>query len=132
MVVPRFVESAIKNNPINIFGDGSQTRVFCHVSDSVKAILALASTEGTIGEVFNVGGLGEISVLNLAKLIINQLNSNSEIIFTDYDDAYSIGFEDMLRRVPDITKIKLFTNWAPTISLEKIIDDVSYSLPKEI
>jgi UDP-glucose 4-epimerase len=132
MVIPRFVRAAIENKPLKIFGDGSQTRVFCHVSDSVKAILALSINDKTIGEVFNLGGKGEISILELAKLILKQTNSKSEITFTDYEDAYAIGFEEMARRVPDITKIKLHTGWDPTISLNTIVEDVAKSLLKEI
>jgi UDP-glucose 4-epimerase len=131
MVIPRFVKAAIENKPLKIFGDGSQTRVFCHVKDSVKAILDLSANDKTIGEVFNVGGKGEISILDLAKLIINQTNSKSEITFTDYEDAYAAGFEEMVRRVPDITKIKLQIGWEPDVSLNTIIDDVSKSLLKE-
>jgi UDP-glucose 4-epimerase len=127
MVIPRFVRAAIENKPLNIFGDGFQTRVFCHISDSVEAILALALNDKTIGEVFNVGGKGEISILDLAKLIIEQTNSKSPITFTDYDDAYATGFEEMARRVPDISKLTKFTGWEPKIDLEKIINDVSKS-----
>jgi UDP-glucose 4-epimerase len=127
MVIPRFVKSALENKPLTIFGNGSQSRVFCHVADTVKAILLLAETHDSIGQVYNIGGEGEITILDLAKLIISTLNSNSEITFTNYEDAYSIGFEDMARRVPDIAKIKLLTSWSPKISLEKIILDVSKS-----
>ena len=127
MVIPRFVRAALENRPLKIFGDGSQTRVFCHVNDSVKAILALAINDKTVGEVFNIGGKGEISILELAKLIIKQTNSKSEITFTDYEDAYATGFEEMARRVPDISKLTKFTGWEPKINLEKIIDDVSKS-----
>jgi len=125
MVIPRFIEAAIKNKPLKIFGNGSQTRVFCHVSDSVRGILALANTDKTIGEVFNLGGQGEISILELAKLIIEKTSSESEIIFTDYEDAYAAGFEDMARRVPDISKILEFTGWEPKLDLDTIIEDVS-------
>ena len=127
MVIPRFVRAASENKSLNIFGDGSQTRVFCHVNDSVKAILALATNDKTIGEVFNIGGRGEISIHDLAKLIIKQTFSKSEITFTDYEDAYATGFEEMARRVPDISKLTKFTGWEPKIDLEKIIDDVSKS-----
>ena len=127
MVIPRFVRAAIENKPLKIFGDGSQTRVFCHVNDSVKAILAIATNDKTVGEVFNIGGRGEISILDLAKLIIKQTDSKSEITFTDYEDAYATGFEEMARRVPDISKLTKFTGWEPKIDLEKIISDVSKS-----
>jgi nucleoside-diphosphate-sugar epimerase len=131
MVIPRFIQSAIENNPINIFGDGSQTRVFCHVKDAVEALL-LTRSDKLVGEVFNIGGKGEISILNLAKLVISRLNSKSKIIFTNYEDAYSTGFEEMMRRVPDIKKINIFTGWEPIIPIETIIDDVAHSLLKKI
>ncbi len=132
MVIPRFVKSATENKPLKIFGDGSQSRVFCHVSDSVKAILALAGNDKAIGEVFNIGGRGEISILELAKMIIDQTKSKSEITFTDYEDAYSAGFEDMVRRVPDISKLANFTGWEPELNLATIIEDVTNSMAKEI
>ena len=124
MVIPRFVEAALKNNNLKIFGNGSQSRVFCHVGDSTKAVLALAENEKSIGEVFNVGGVGEISILDLAKKIVKQTNSKSEITFIDYSDAYLTGFEDMARRVPDISKVKSFTTWEPRYNLDQIIEDV--------
>ena len=127
MVIPRFVKAAIENKPLKIFGDGSQSRVFCHVSDSVKAILALSVNDKTVGEVFNIGGKGEISILELAKLIIKQTNSKSKITFTDYEDAYAAGFEEMTRRVPDISKISSFTGWEPKLGLDRIVADVSES-----
>ncbi len=127
MVIPRFVRAAIEDKPLKIFGNGSQSRVFCHVSDSVKAILALSDSDKTIGEVFNIGGKGEISILDLAKLITKQTNSKSEITFTDYEDAYATGFEEMARRVPDISKLTKFTGWEPKLGLDTIIDDVSKS-----
>ena len=129
MVVPRFVKAALENKPINIFGDGLQSRVFCHVSDSVRAIITLASSEKMIGEVFNIGGVGEISILDLAKLIIERTGSKSDIVFMSYDDAYAVGYEDMARRVPDITKLTSFTGWVPKLDIKTIIDDTikSYS-----
>ena len=125
MVIPRFVKAAVENKPINVFGDGSQSRVFCHVKDSVKAVLLLAETNKSIGEVFNIGGKGEITILDLAKMIIKQTNSKSEITFTEYEDAYALGFEDMARRVPNISKVKQFTGWEPEIDLKTIITDVA-------
>jgi UDP-glucose 4-epimerase len=124
MVIPRFVKAALANEPLEIFGDGLQSRVFCHVSDSVRAVTTLACSSSAIGEVFNVGGKGEISILDLAKLIVELTNSKSEIIFTEYENAYSVGFEDVKRRVPDISKIKKLTGWEPKINLQTIIDDV--------
>ena len=125
MVIPRFVKAALENKPLNIFGDGSQSRVFCHVSDSVRAVNTLASNSSSVGGVFNVGGKGEISIFELAKLIIEQTNSKSDIVFTEYKDAYAAGFEDMARRVPDISKINLLTGWKPEIDLKTIINDVA-------
>jgi UDP-glucose 4-epimerase len=127
MVIPRFVSAAIENQPLNIFGDGSQSRVFCHVSDTVKAILALVINDNSIGEVYNIGGREEITMLELARLIINYTNSKSKISFTDYENAYAFGFEEMFRRVPDISKITQLTGWEPKINLPKIIQDVKNS-----
>jgi UDP-glucose 4-epimerase len=124
MVIPRFINAALEDKPIKIFGDGSQSRVFCHVEDTVKALLLLTLNDKSIGEVFNIGGKGEITILDLAKMIINQTNSKSEITFINYEDAYTVGFEDMARRVPDVSKIKLFAGWEPEIDLKTIIRDV--------
>jgi UDP-glucose 4-epimerase len=128
MVIPRFIKASIDKSPINIFGDGSQTRVFCHVSDTVRAILKLAVMEESIGEVFNIGGKGEVSILELANLVIQVGKSSSSITFTDYSKAYPIGFEDMLRRVPDISKIVSTTGWTPKFDLAAIVKDVYESL----
>jgi len=127
MVIPRFVKAAVTNKPLQIFGDGTQSRVFCHVADAVKAIIALALNDKTIGEVFNVGGKGEITILELAELIIDQTKSKSAITFTDYQDAYAVGYEDMARRVPDVSKIKEFIGWESTIDLKSIINDIANS-----
>lgn len=124
MVIPRFVTSALKDDPIEIFGNGKQSRVFCHVKDSVRAVLSLATNQNAIGEVYNVGGEGEITILELALLVKKIANSNSEIIYTSYQDAYPDGFEDMERRVPDLTKIRNLTGWSPKVSLPKIIEDI--------
>jgi UDP-glucose 4-epimerase len=128
MVIPRFVKSAVQNEPINIFGDGSQTRVFCHVSDAVKAVIMLSKQDKSIGEVVNLGGIGEITILGLAKTIIEVLNSKSKIIFRNYDEAYSIGFEEMRRRVPDISKLQSLIDWKPQINMESIIKDVAENI----
>ena len=128
MVLPRFVESALRNNPINVFGDGNQTRVFCHVLDAVNAILRLISSEKAIGEVFNIGGREEISIKNLALKVIDITKSESKVVFSPYSDSYEPGFEDMLRRVPDLSKIKSFIDWDPSYKLDQIIQDVANSI----
>jgi len=125
MVVPRFVKAALNNEPINIYGDGTQSRVFCHVQDAIEALLQLVATEKTINEVYNVGGTGEITIKELAETIIEQTNSKSAIEYIAYEKAYAPGFEDMQRRVPDIGKIKESLNWSPQRDLKQIITDVA-------
>ena len=131
MVVPRFVQSALKDEPLVVYGDGHQSRVFCHISDATEALLALASLESAIGEVFNVGGEGEISMKDLAAKVITVTGSRSSIEYLPYDIAYPTGFEDMARRVPDTTKLRAAINWKPTRDLTKIIADVAASAPRE-
>jgi len=128
MVVPRFVQSAINNEPLTIYGDGTQSRVFCHVLDAIDAVLKITKDDKTIGEVFNVGGEGETTIQKLAEKIIANTQSKSKITFTPYSDAYPAGFEDMQRRVPDITKAKTSLNWKPSRDLDQIISDVAASL----
>jgi len=125
MVVPRFVQAALKNEPITIYGDGTQSRVFCHVADAVEAIATIAATDSTIGNVYNVGGIGEVSIKQLAEQVVAAIGSTSEITYTAYSDAYPPGFEDIQRRVPDISKIKNAIDWAPTKDLTQIISDIA-------
>jgi UDP-glucose 4-epimerase len=125
MVVPRFVQAALTNEALTIYGDGTQSRVFCHVDDAVQAIATIAATDSTIGEVFNVGGNGEVSIKELAEKVIATTKSQSVITYTPYTDAYPAGFEDIQRRVPDISKIKQAIGWAPTKDLETIIKDIA-------
>jgi UDP-glucose 4-epimerase len=127
MVVPRFIQAAVKNEDIVIYDDGSQSRVFCHVEDAVKAVLTLIETDSTIGDYFNVGGKGETTIKQLAEKVIKQTQSTSQIKYIPYTDAYPAGFEDMQRRVPDITKIRNAIGWQPTHTLESIIDSVAAS-----
>jgi len=127
MVVPRFIQAALKNEDIIIYDDGSQSRVFCHVEDAVKAVLTLTDTDSTIGDYFNVGGTGEITIKQLAEKVIERTSSKSKIKNISYSDAYPAGFEDMQRRVPDITKIKNSIGWHPTHTLDSIIDSVARS-----
>ncbi len=125
MVVPRFVQAALKNQSLTIYGDGTQSRVFCHVDDAVQAMATIAATDATIGEVFNVGGSGEITIKALAEKVISTTKSQSVITYTSYADAYPAGFEEIQRRVPDISKIKQAIGWAPTKDLEAIIKDIA-------
>ena len=128
MVVPRFVKSALKNEPISIYGDGTQSRVFCHVHDAIEALLTLVGTDKTVNEVYNVGGTGEITIKELADSVIKETKSQSSIEFIPYEKAYAPGFEDMQRRVPDISKIKQELNWAPKKNLSQIIADVAANI----
>ena len=127
MVVPRFIQAALKNEEIIIYDDGSQSRVFCHVEDAVRAVLSLLDSDSTIGDYFNVGGVGETTIKELAQQIIKQTNSQSAIKFIPYSDAYPAGFEDMQRRVPDVSKINKAVGWSPTHTLDSIIDSVAKS-----
>jgi UDP-glucose 4-epimerase len=125
MVVPRFVHAALNNEPITIYGDGTQSRVFCHVADAVQAIAAMAATDLTIGDVYNVGGTGEVTVKQLAEQVLATTGSQSQITYAPYSEAYPAGFEDIQRRVPDISKIKSAINWVPTKDLKQIIRDIA-------
>jgi len=127
MVVPRFIQAALKNEDIIIYDDGSQSRVFCHVEDAIRAVLTLADTESTIGDYFNVGGTGEVTIKQLAEKTIQRTNSKSQVKFIPYSEAYPAGFQDMQRRVPDITKIEKSIGWQPTHTLGSIIDSVAAS-----
>ncbi len=128
MVLPRFVNAALKNEDLVIYGDGTQSRVFCHVVDAVRALIDIAMEDRTIGEYFNVGGVGEVSINELAAKIIERTNSISSIKHIPYSEAYRAGFEDMQRRIPDISKIKKHLGWEPLHSLDSIIDSVAKSL----
>ena len=130
MVVPRFIQAALNNEDIVIYDDGSQSRVFCHVVDAVRAVITLSETDSTIGDYFNVGGTGEFTIKELATKIIERTQSNSRIKHISYSEAYPFGFEDMRRRVPDITKIKKTIKWQPIYTLDSIIDSVAASLKK--
>jgi UDP-glucose 4-epimerase len=125
MVVPRFVEAALNNDPIPVHGDGAQSRVFCHVEDVIKAVLSVIADDSTIGEVFNVGGVGETTIKQLAEKIIERTNSTSIISYTPYVEAYPPGYEDMQRRVPNTTKLRTHLKWEPGHTLDSIIDDVA-------
>ena len=125
MVLPRFVSAALKNEPLSVYGSGDQIRCFCHVSDAVRALLLVMDSEKAIGEVFNVGNNQQISIMDLAKKVIEFTGSSSKIEKIAYKDAYPAGFEDMQRRVPDISKIKQVLGWVPEIKLDQIIKDIA-------
>ncbi len=144
MVIPRFVQQALKGQPLTVYGDGKQSRCFLHVQDAVEAILALADCPDAEGQVFNVGSQEEITIFELAEKICRKtqpyqkprpdqigtfgdssdVHRDPEIALVPYDEAYSEGFDDMLRRVPDLTKIQNLTSWRPKLVLDQILDDV--------
>jgi UDP-glucose 4-epimerase len=130
MVVPRLVGQALAGEPLTVYGDGSQTRCFCHVADVVRALAGLIHEPRAYGNVFNVGATSEISILELAERIREVTGSNSQISFTPYDAAYGKGFEDMYRRVPDIAKIGELIGWSPSRSLDTMIRDVEDELKR--
>ncbi len=124
MVVPTFVRQALSGQPVTVFGDGQQSRCFTHVSDAVRALIGLMERPDAYGQVFNIGNTEEVSILSLAQRVIAQSGSTSEIVLVPYERAYEPGFEDMSRRVPDVGKIGQLIGWTPTISLDRILDDV--------
>jgi UDP-glucose 4-epimerase len=121
MVLPTFVRQALAGEPITVFGDGTQSRSFTYVGDVVDALVALASEPRAIGEVFNIGNAGEISMSDLAARVKALTGSQSSIRYVPYDEAYEAGFEDMPRRVPDISKIKALIGYEPQLGLDEII-----------
>lgn len=145
MVIPRFIQQAISGEPLTVYGDGLQSRCFLHVSDAVSAILALSESPEAIGKVFNIGSVEEITILDLARTVLNLNNrrqterdktksqarqristakSDPRILFVPYEQAYAHGFDDMRRRLPDISRIRKLTNWQPTYTLTDILEDI--------
>lgn len=124
MVVPTFVRQALAGEPLTVFGDGSQTRSFADVSDVVRALAGLLDEPRAVGDVFNIGNPEEISIRGLAELVREVTGSGSEIVTVPYDRAYEAGFEDMPRRVPDISKLQELTGWRPTLTLRDILERV--------
>ena len=124
MVIPRFVTQAIRNEPLTVYGDGSQTRCFCYVGDVVSALVALMDHPEAYGKVFNLGGTDEISMDELAHKVVDVADSSSKVRHISYEEAYEEGFEDMQRRVPDITRANALIDFAPSVGLEDIIREV--------
>jgi len=130
MVVPRFIKAAISDEPIKIYGNGEQTRCFAHVYDVIDAVIALAFADNTIGKVINIGNDFEISINGLARKIIDETGSKSELVYVPYEEAYGDGFEDMERRVPNIDLINQLVGWKPQRDLSTIIADISAEMKK--
>jgi UDP-glucose 4-epimerase len=137
MVIPRFVQQALQGGPVTVYGDGQQTRCFCDVRDTVRAIIGLANCPAAVGQVFNIGTTNEISILDLARRVLQitgELKSGTRgeqveepIVFIPYEEAYDTDFEDMRRRVPDTTKIQQFIGWQPHHTLEETLRDIADS-----
>jgi UDP-glucose 4-epimerase len=130
MVVPRFIKSALANEPLTIYGDGKQTRCFAHVYDVIDAVIGIAFADNTIGKVINIGNNFEISINELAEKVIAETNSNSEIQYVPYEEAYGDNFEDMQRRVPNIDLIHELVGWKPKHNLSRMIADISDAMKK--
>jgi UDP-glucose 4-epimerase len=124
MVIPNFVAQALAGRPITVYGDGRQQRCFCHVSDVVRGMADLMERDDVYGEVLNIGSEDEVAIMELANRVREATASSSEIELVPYDEAYEAGFEDMLRRIPDTTRIRERIGWEPTISLDQILADV--------
>ena len=124
MVVPRFVRAALRDVPLRVYGDGQQTRCFCYVGDTVRALIALLDHPDAVGKVFNVGNPQEVSILELAQRVVRLAQSSSPIVLVPYEHAYEAGFEDMRRRVPDISRLTALTGFRPTLDLDDIIRTV--------
>lgn len=125
MVLPRFVRQAIGNEPITVYGDGTQTRTFTHVGDTVQAMAALMDCPEALGEIVNIGGEEEVSILALAEMVKEELGSSSDIVTIPYEEAYGEGFDDMPRRVPSIDKAKRLINYRPRVTLRETIREVA-------
>ncbi len=123
MVVPRFVERALAGEPLEVFGDGTQTRCFCHVRDTIRALEGLMAAGGS-GEIYNVGSTERIQIIELARRVLELTDSSSELVYVPFDRAYGAGIEDMLHRIPSIEKIRAAIGWEPTLPLERVLADV--------
>ncbi|MFN3309104.1 MAG: NAD-dependent epimerase/dehydratase family protein [Anaerolineales bacterium] len=137
MVVPRFIQQALEGKPLTVYGDGNQSRCFLHVKDAVRAMIALAESDSVLGNVYNIGSQEEISIKDLADLVLRTVKGvklrkipqslkeeHAAVVYIPYDQAYASGFEDMARRLPDITKIQKAVGWSPEIHLEEAIEDI--------
>ncbi len=124
MVIPRFVERAVAGAPIEVHGDGLQTRSFCHVSDTVRAVVDLMEASNTAGEIFNVGSSERVRILDLARRVLELTGSESALAFVPHSEVYGLGIEDVLHREPSIEKIRDAIGWRPSLDLDQILDDI--------
>jgi UDP-glucose 4-epimerase len=124
MVIPRFVEQALAGEPLEIHGDGTQTRCFCHVTDTIRALKGLMNESSVSGEIFNVGSTERIAIGELANRVLAATGSSSETVFIPYDRVYGQGIEDMLHRIPATEKVRAAIGWSPEHDLERILEDV--------
>jgi UDP-glucose 4-epimerase len=124
MVVPRFVERALRGEPLEIFGDGTQTRCFCHVRDTVRALTGLMEETDASGEIYNVGSQERIRIVDLATRVLEATGSTSELVFVPYERVYEQGIEDMLHRIPSLQKVEAAIGWRPERTLDEILADV--------
>jgi UDP-glucose 4-epimerase len=124
MVLPNFVGDALEGRPIQVHGTGEQSRCFSHVADVIEALMRLLDTPDARGEVFNIGGEQEVTIRSLAERVIEATGSTSEIQLVPYEEVYPEGFEDMPRRLPDVSKLQRFTGFKPERSLDDIISDI--------
>jgi UDP-glucose 4-epimerase len=131
MVIPTFVRQALAGHPITVVGDGTQSRSFTYVGDVVRALVALIDEPRAVGQVFNIGNGREISIEDLAERVRTLTGSKSEIVRIPYDQAYESGFEDMPRRVPDISKISALVGYRPTVELDEILERVIESFRQQ-
>jgi UDP-glucose 4-epimerase len=127
MVIPSFVSAALANRTLEIHGDGTQTRCFCHVQDTIRALKSLMEAPNVSGEIFNVGSMERVTISGLAQQVLELTGSSSDIVYVPYDQVYGTGIEDMLHRAPNITKVSTAIGWEPTRSLEQILADVVHS-----
>ena len=131
MVIPRFVSRALAGEPLQVYGDGRQSRCFCHVADVVRALRLLVGRPESYGQIYNIGSRRSITIGELAELVIERTGSSSAIEYLSYDKAYAKGFEDMMRRMPNTEAIRQLTGWQPERTLEEVIDDVQACFKEE-
>jgi UDP-glucose 4-epimerase len=125
MVLPRFVKAALNNQPLIVYGDGTQSRTFCSVSDAVEALILLMDNPKSNGHAFNIGSTDEITISELAKKVVELTNSTSKINYKKHSEVFGDNFEEPKRRVPDISKIKSFVGWQPSKTLDEVILEIA-------